>query len=121
MAEDSDLEKTEAASPQKLQKAREEGQVARSRELGTFMLLAAGATMLWATGEALYRSMRGLLFGGLSFDQRIIADLKRRIDALNAQLPTIVKQWSALKRARSRSALLSGAALAGGDLDSEMT
>ena len=74
MAEDSDLEKTEAASPQKLQKAREEGQVARSRELGTFMLLAAGATMLWATGEALYRSMRGLLFGGLYFDQRIIAD-----------------------------------------------
>lgn len=40
---------------------------------------------------------------------------------MNAQLPTIVKQWSALKRARSRSALLSGAALAGGDLDSEMT
>jgi hypothetical protein len=47
--------------------------------------------------------------------------LNRRIDALNAELPTIVKQWSAWKRARSRSALLSGAALAGGDLDSEMT
>ena len=33
MAEDSDLEKTEQPSQQKLDKAREEGQVARSREL----------------------------------------------------------------------------------------
>ncbi|MBX7021155.1 hypothetical protein EX238_23300, partial [Providencia rettgeri] len=32
MAEDSDLEKTEPASPRRLEKAREEGQVARSRE-----------------------------------------------------------------------------------------
>ena len=74
MAEESDLEKTEAASPQKLEKAREEGQVARSRELGTFTLLAGGGGMLWMMGDMLYRSMRGLLFGGLGFDRNVIAD-----------------------------------------------
>jgi hypothetical protein len=35
MAEESDLEKTEPASPRRLEKAREEGNVARSRELVT--------------------------------------------------------------------------------------
>lgn len=44
MSDGSDLEKTESPSPRRLQKAREEGQVARSRELVTFLaLLASGA------------------------------------------------------------------------------
>lgn len=50
MAEESDLEKTEPASPRRLEKAREEGQVARSRELNTFLLLLAGVATLWLTG-----------------------------------------------------------------------
>jgi hypothetical protein len=54
-------------------------------------------------------------------DQRILADLCRRKERLIAQLPSIMQQWSACKRARSRSALLSGAALASADMDSEMT
>jgi hypothetical protein len=54
-------------------------------------------------------------------DQRIVADVHRRIDRLNAQLPSIVQQWSAWKRARSRKALLSGAALDCAELESEMT
>ena len=41
MAEESDLEKTEPASPRRLEKAREDGEVARSRELATFLLLSA--------------------------------------------------------------------------------
>ncbi|MEF8711236.1 MAG: EscU/YscU/HrcU family type III secretion system export apparatus switch protein [Candidatus Accumulibacter propinquus] len=37
MAEESDLEKTEAASSRRLEQAREEGQVPRSREIGAFL------------------------------------------------------------------------------------
>lgn len=74
MSEESDLEKTEAASPRRLEKAREEGQVARSRELGTFALLAAGAAALWLAGPAMYRDLRGVVRHGLAFDQRIIHD-----------------------------------------------
>jgi len=74
MAEDSDLEKTEAATPRRLEKAREEGQVARSRELNTFMLLACGVATLWLTGAYLYRSLNGVVRAGLWFDPRIARD-----------------------------------------------
>lgn len=74
MADDSDLEKTESASPRRLEKAREEGQIARSRELGTFLLLAAGAGALWLTGSLLYRGLTGALRGGLGFDSRVARD-----------------------------------------------
>jgi flagellar biosynthesis protein FlhB len=46
----SDQEKTEEATPRRLQKAREEGQVARSRELTTFMLLLGGVVGMWSMG-----------------------------------------------------------------------
>lgn len=74
MAEESDLEKTEAASPRRLEKAREEGQIARSRELGTFMMLAAGVGAIWAGGGTIYKGLSGVLRNGLAFDQRVVAD-----------------------------------------------
>ena len=46
MAEESDLERTEQASQRRIEQAREKGQVARSRELSTMiMLLAAGGAL----------------------------------------------------------------------------
>ena len=42
MSEASDQERTEAASPRRLARAREEGQVPQSRELVTFLVLVAG-------------------------------------------------------------------------------
>ncbi|MBR8654928.1 flagellar type III secretion system protein FlhB [Achromobacter sp. Marseille-Q0513] len=74
MADESDLEKTEAASPRRLEKAREEGQIARSRELGTFMMLAAGVAAIWLGGGSLYRGLSGVLRNGLAFDQRVPLD-----------------------------------------------
>ena len=50
MAEDSDLEKTEAPTGRRLEQAREKGQVPHSRELGTFLLLLVGSTSLWVMG-----------------------------------------------------------------------
>ncbi|MCE9682828.1 flagellar biosynthesis protein FlhB [Halomonas alkalisoli] len=50
----SDQEKTEEATPRRLEKSREEGQVARSRELTTFMLLLAGVVGMWSMGAMLY-------------------------------------------------------------------
>ena len=51
MAEDSDLEKTESASPRRLEQAREEGQVPQSRELATFVSLIVGVTALYVLGR----------------------------------------------------------------------
>ncbi|MGE4368189.1 MAG: flagellar biosynthesis protein FlhB [Burkholderiaceae bacterium] len=74
MAEESDLEKTEPASPRRLEKAREEGQVARSRELNTFLLLAAGVGMLWVMGSHFYQTLSGVVRNGMWFDLRVAKD-----------------------------------------------
>lgn len=74
MAEDSDLEKTEPASPRRLEKAREEGQVVRSRELNTFLLLGAGVAVLWFGGAYMYQGLNGILRAGLWFDLRVGQD-----------------------------------------------
>ncbi len=80
MAEDSDLEKTEPASPRRLEKAREEGQVARSRELGTFLAIVAGAAGLWLGAGHMYQVLEGVLRGGLWFDPRIARDTRVMVD-----------------------------------------
>jgi len=74
MAEESDLEKTEPASPQRLEKAREEGNVPRSRELSTFVLLGAAGAGLWLTSGSLGATMRGALAQGLHFDRATAFD-----------------------------------------------
>ena len=69
MSEESDLEKTEPASERRLEKAREEGNVARSRELTTFVMLATASAGLWLAGDSLSQSLNGALRLGLQFDR----------------------------------------------------
>lgn len=68
MAEDSDLERTEQPSQRRLDQAREEGQVARSRELSTFAVLLAGGGGLWLMGASLSAQLTKLLRDGLTLD-----------------------------------------------------
>lgn len=84
MAEqDSDLEKTESPSQRKLDKAREEGQVARSRELSTFMGLVAGGAGLWMMGEVLGQGMLRLLHNGLTLDRAFAFNIDLLLPRLN--------------------------------------
>lgn len=74
MAEDSDLEKTEQASPKRLEKAREEGDVPRSRELATCtVLFAAGLGMLMMGGQ-LNQALKTSMSAGLRFDRAMAYD-----------------------------------------------
>ncbi|MEW9581132.1 flagellar biosynthesis protein FlhB [Paraburkholderia sp. DGU8] len=68
MAEDSDLEKTESATPRRLEKAREEGQIVRSRELSTFALLAAGFYGAWGMSGSIGEHLQKMLRASLTFD-----------------------------------------------------
>ena len=68
MAEDSDLEKTESATPRRLQKAREEGQIVRSRELSTFALLSAGFFGVWGMSGSIGEHFETMLRASLTFD-----------------------------------------------------
>ncbi len=64
MAEEEDLsqEKTEQPTPKRLEEARKEGQIARSKELSTAVLLIGGISALWvwytSVAETLSRTMR---------------------------------------------------------------
>jgi flagellar biosynthetic protein FlhB len=70
MADESeDQEKTESATPRRLEKAREEGQVARSRELTTFILLSAGFAGLWLMSSLLYGQLGQVMKAAFSFDR----------------------------------------------------
>ncbi|WP_411886776.1 flagellar biosynthesis protein FlhB [Polaromonas sp. YR568] len=69
MSEESDLEKTEPASPRRLEKAREEGQVARSRELVTFVMLSTGVGGVWVLGEMMGGHFDSALRNGLQFER----------------------------------------------------
>ena len=71
MAEDSDLEKTEQPSQRRLDQAREEGQVARSRELSTFAVLMAGGAGLWLMGSSLSQQLIKLLREGLTLNTEL--------------------------------------------------
>ena len=74
MAEDSDAEKTEPASAKRLEQAREEGDVPRSREVATFTVLMAAGAGLWMTGGGLIRQLNATLVSGLSLSQEQVFD-----------------------------------------------
>ncbi|GKW30248.1 flagellar biosynthesis protein FlhB [Pectobacterium brasiliense] len=74
MAEDSDLEKTEAPTPQKEEKAREEGQIPRSRELTSVLMMVAGLAILWMGGEAMAGRLARIVSQSLNFDYATIGD-----------------------------------------------
>src|SRR5574344_1606140 len=76
MADDSsDQEKTEAATPRRVEKAREDGQVARSRELTTFRLLLGGLGGLWGMGGMLYDQL------GTGMEQAFLFERQHAFDS----------------------------------------
>ena len=74
MAEESGQERTEAPSPQRLEKAREDGQVLQSRELATFVVLMTGGTALWMMASGLGQTLSNIVRGGLQFNPGIARD-----------------------------------------------
>ncbi len=119
MAEDSDLEKTESATPRRLQKAREEGQIVRSRELSTFALLAAGFFGVWGMSGSMGEHLQGMLRAAFTFDHASVFETRRMMigagaasrEGLYALLPVLAFTGAA--------ALLAPMALGGWQLSSK--
>lgn len=74
MSQDNDNEKTEEPTPQRREKAREEGQVPRSKELTTLLMLLVGWGLMVSGGEHLVRNLMHLLHSGLMFDRLLMLD-----------------------------------------------
>lgn len=72
MADSAD--RTLPASAKKIRKARQEGNVPRSRDLGHFVAMGLAAALLFTVMPALTSYSQHLLADGLTFDRRVIAD-----------------------------------------------
>ena len=85
MADQDAQDRNLPASARKLQKAREDGQVARSRDLGHFGAIAAALGLMVLMAPGLSSSMRKLLAEGLRFDARTLATPASMGERLAAQ------------------------------------
>lgn len=82
MAEDNDQsqEKTEQATPKRLDESREKGQISRSRELSTMAVLVIGSSSLYILGDNIVKSLLGIMHSGFSIN---------RSDLFNSEYITI--------------------------------
>ena len=90
MSQDSDEEKTESATAHRLQKAREEGQIPRSRELTSLLMLLVGVMILWMGGESMAHQLSTMVASGLNFDHGMVSDDKRIVRHISALLGAAV-------------------------------
>ncbi len=72
MAEDSDLEKTEQATPKRIEKAREDGDVPRSKELATVSVLLTVLVGVWASGAQLTQALKTNMAAGLTLPRNLV-------------------------------------------------
>ena len=61
MADDSDLEKSEQPTDSKLKKAKEKGQIPRSRELTSLMILLVGILLFWIMGTHFVSKLKAII------------------------------------------------------------
>ena len=107
MANSNDQDRNLPASPRRLQKAREDGQVARSRDLGHFAALAAAAAVLVVGAPWLADFLREALATGLRFDAATLAEPRSMGERLGQHTATLL--WVVLPF----GAVMAAAALAG--------
>jgi flagellar biosynthetic protein FlhB len=100
-------DRTLPASPRKIEKARKEGQVPRSRDLGHFAALAAAVAVLLATAPALAGFLRNALERGLRFDRTTL----EQTGSMGARLTE--QAWTLLGVVLPFGAVMVAAALAG--------
>lgn len=79
---DSSQQKTENATPKRLRESRKRGQVARSRELSTAMVVGACVFCLIAIGQGLAGRALEMMRASLAFDPRLLDDPPRLIGSM---------------------------------------
>lgn len=90
MAQNDAQDRNLPATPRKIQKAREEGQVARSRDLGHLAALAAGAALVMSMAPEFIGVNRELLTQGLRFGAADVVDPARMVERLSAVAGTFL-------------------------------
>lgn len=86
MAEDSDMERTEPATGKRIERAREQGDVPRSRELATTLMLLVGGSCVWLFSGPVVTSLDRVLVATMSFERAAAFDPVVMFDMLAAHL-----------------------------------
>jgi flagellar biosynthetic protein FlhB len=94
VAEDSDLEKSEAPTPHRVEKAREDGQIPRSRELTSVLMLLTGLALLLMAGSNMAQQLALMVSGGLNFDHGMVNNDKQMLHQLGSLMRQAV--WALL-------------------------
>ncbi|EJB0230872.1 flagellar biosynthesis protein FlhB [Vibrio vulnificus] len=90
MAESDGQERTEEATPRRLQQAREKGQVARSKELASVSVLVIGAVSLMWFGESLARALFKAMGRLFSLSREEIFDPSKLFDIASSALSALL-------------------------------
>jgi flagellar biosynthesis protein FlhB len=93
MAEDSDLERTEDASPKRLEKAREEGDVPRSRELATCAVLFVAGLSLLMMGNQLNQALKNALATGLHIERALAYEPSLLLMKISSMISTLLIEF----------------------------
>lgn len=86
MAAEAD-QKTEAPTPRRRQEAEREGDLLQSKELGTALVLTAGALWIWLAGPLFVGACEKLLTEGLTFTRSDLVDFDPRRAVLRLLIP----------------------------------
>lgn len=110
MADPNSQDRQLPATPRKLRKAREDGQVARSQHWGHFVAIAAGGALLLAAAPTLVDWLQQTVMQGLTFDGQALARpgfMGERLQAMAIRM-----LWVVLPAGAAMMAAGIGAALA---------
>lgn len=102
MADQDAQDRSQPATPRKLSKAREEGQVARSRDLGHFAAIAAGGAALVSGAPLMADAAKEILARGLKFDATMVHNtgfMTDRLAELSLRMLWVILPFGALMAA----------------------
>jgi len=94
MAEESDLEKTELPSQRRIEQAREEGDIPRSRELATCTILLAAGGALWILGGSLMNRISQMLSASLTLNREEMYDMQLLLTRTSGHIGDILIAFS---------------------------
>ncbi len=114
MAENEDgSEKTEGASSKKLQDARNKGNLPRSKDLSSALLLIVAAATLYGTGTLLARDLAVLFNFNFVVERSDIFDLSRMVFHLYVSIVTIMDSMVLLMSVLAVAGIVGSIALGG--------
>lgn len=113
MEQDQSQERTERATPKRLRDAKRKGQMARSRELNTAMVLTAAALMLYGFGPVLGQGLIGFMERSLLLGPADLADSAAMLRRMQAVTGDMLMLWAPFVLTVVGTALVAPALLGG--------